>query len=99
MTQAHTSLHLAFELLEVVWHAGIGTLDIAPYLVDENTRDDPEYRGNNEEDLESDQHLQGCSKLLTRLESKGRHTVCMVFIRFLTFLQCVYCLLITCHGS
>lgn len=51
VAQRHASLDLALELVKIVRDTCIGTFNVAPDLVDEHTRDDPEDGGDDEEDL------------------------------------------------
>lgn len=51
VAQRHASFNLALELVQVVRDARVGALDVAPDLVDEYARDDPEDGGDDEENL------------------------------------------------
>lgn len=51
VAQAQAALDLALELAKVVCDAVVLALDVAPHLVDEHARDDPEDGGHYEEDL------------------------------------------------
>lgn len=51
MAQTQPTLNLALELVKVVGDACVCALNIAPDLVDEHARDDPEDGGDDQEDL------------------------------------------------
>lgn len=90
VAQRHASFNLALEFVQVVGDARVGALDVAPDLVDKYARDDPEDGGDDEENLSREEGgLLVFAVDVSKIEKTCFHTVCIVFIRFLTLLQCV----------